>query len=377
MNIAIITPQPDYPSGSGELNQYDGAKPALNQEMFCWIIQQPFSQGMHAGNRVRCSSGKTGPARHRMVLAEQLMLSANLVTILVLSRGNCGLSSGIVLYLVCMSTTDLLVLAFCVLHSILYSYFPFSFLFYTAACRTEAIICFTAIDCSVWLTTAFTFDRFVSICCHNLRTRYCNRRTASWVIAALCAANLLRNIPFYFKYTHYGIINGIPWGCAPRLSFFSLPGWVVFYWLHHILNPLVPYVLILVFNVLTVWHIVLSSRARKALRDRKKQVQGGDPEMVNRRRSIILLFTVSGCFVLLWLPKITVFLVMKISNNHSYPNYNHPLAIADISGTILFYLSSCTNTTIYALTQSKVRQVLKGAVKYPFTFISQLLPRSK
>ncbi|XP_078075258.1 putative G-protein coupled receptor 139 [Mustelus asterias] len=305
------------------------------------------------------------------------LLAANFVTILVLSRRNCGLSRGIVLYLVCMATADLMVLLFCTLNSLLYSYFPFCFLFYTAVCRTGAIICFTSIDCSVWLTVAFTFDRFVSICCHGLRTRYCNKRTASWVIAAVCAANLLRNIPFYFKYTHYGTINSIPWGCATNFNFFSLPGFMVFYWLHHILNPLLPYVLILGFNVLTVWNIVLSSRARKALRDRKKQVQGGDPEMANRRRSIILLFTVSGCFVLLWLPKITVFLVMEISNNHFYPSYNHPLAIADISGANLFYLSSCTNTTIYALTQSKVRQVLKGAVKCPFTFISQLLTRSK
>ncbi|XP_078093173.1 putative G-protein coupled receptor 139 [Mustelus asterias] len=301
---------------------------------------------------------------------EVISIPANLVTITILSRGKCGVSPGVCLYLTSMATADLMVVFFSlILNSLGSRYFPYTFLFYTAVCRTVTVLAYAAIDCSVWLTIAFTMDRYVAICCHNLKARYCTQKTAVAVITTVSLVNILRNVPFYFKFQPYGTLGSVPWGCANRQEFFTLPGWVAFFWLHHLLNPLIPYLLILLFNALTVRHIVLANRARRGLRASSKGEWREDTEVANRRRSIMLLFVVSGSFIFLWMTKIVIFLLMEISKRHDYPSYNHPVIIADVTGTMLFYLSSCTNTAVYALTQSKVRQQLKRAVKYPFTLI--------
>ncbi|XP_038668970.1 probable G-protein coupled receptor 139 [Scyliorhinus canicula] len=303
---------------------------------------------------------------------------ANLVTIVILSRGKCGLGKGVSMYLVSMATADLLVVLFSmVLPTLIPKYVRVPFFFYTAVCSSNAVLGYAAIDCSVWLTIAFTIDRFVAICCHNLKARYCTQKTAMAVIATVSLVNILRNVPFYFKHQPRGTLGGVPWGCATRPDFFNLPGWVAFFWLHHLLNPLIPYLLILLFNALTVRHIVLANRARRGLRASSQEEKREDTEMANRRKSIILLFVVSGSFILLWMTKISVFLLMEISNQHFYPSYNHPIIIADVTGSMLFYLSSCTNTTIYALTQRKVREELKRAVKYPLILIMELVSSFK
>ncbi|XP_067831286.1 probable G-protein coupled receptor 139 [Heptranchias perlo] len=195
-----------------------------------------------------------------------ICIPANLVTIVILSCGKCDLSKGISLYLVSMAAADLLVVIFgIILTSLYYSYFPFSFLSYTAVCSVNGTLGYAAIDCSVWLTIAFTFDRFVAICYYNLKARYCTEKTAAMVITTVCVVSVLRNVPFYFKYQPYGTMDGIPWGCATKPDFFTLPGWVAFFWVHHLLNPLTPYILILLFNALTVRHIMLANRARRGL----------------------------------------------------------------------------------------------------------------
>ncbi|XP_072409791.1 probable G-protein coupled receptor 139 [Chiloscyllium punctatum] len=294
---------------------------------------------------------------------------------MILIRGKCGITKGASLYLISMATADLLVILFgIILNALASTYFPLSFLLQPAVCSVNAALAYAAIDCSVWLTITFTFDRFVVICCHNLKARYCSARTAAAVVSTVCLVNILRNIPFYFKYQPHDTLDGVPWGCNTRPEFFTLSGWLAFFWIHQLLNPLIPYLLILLFNALTIRHIVFANRARRGLRSPSNRDQRGDAEMVNRRKSIILLFVVSGSFILLWMPKISVFLLMEITNNHFYPSYDHPVMIADISGTVLFYLSSCTNTALYALTQSKFREELKRALKYPFTLIRESLP---
>ncbi|XP_072409785.1 probable G-protein coupled receptor 139 [Chiloscyllium punctatum] len=307
-----------------------------------------------------------------------MSLPANLVTIVILSRDKCGITKGTSLHLISMATADLLVIVFnIILTTLAFKYFPDSFLFYTAVCRTNIAMGSAATDCSVWLTIAFTIDRFVAICCHNLKARYCSARTAASVVTIVWSVSILRNIPFYYKYQSLGTWGGVPWGCGIRPEFFILPGWVAFFWLHQLLNPLIPYLLILLFNARTVRHIVLANRARRGLRSPSNRDQRGDAEMVNRWKSIILLFVVSGSFILLWMPKVSVFLLLEITNNHFYPSYDHPVMIADISGSVLVYLSSCTNTALYALTQSKFREELKRALKYPFTLLRECIPTSK
>ncbi|XP_078422172.1 putative G-protein coupled receptor 139 [Cetorhinus maximus] len=297
----------------------------------------------------------------------------NLVTILILSRGKCGLSTCTTCYLVAMAAADLMVIITEVmLRHINGYYFPIMiFLNITPVCSVRAVLSRAATDCSVWFTVDFTFDRFVAICCQKLKTKYCTVKTVCVVLATTCILLCLKNIPFYFTLEPSEIIDNVPWFCHTKPSYFTEPGWVGFDWFDTLLTPLPPFVLILLLNILTVRHILIASRVRQGLRGQSKGENRSDPEMESRRKSMILLFTISGSFILLWLTYVVYFLYIITEITPNY--YRYSLYIFQQVGSMLQSLSCCTNTFIYGVTQSKFREQLKSAVKYPVTSIIQFM----
>ncbi|XP_067865167.1 probable G-protein coupled receptor 139 [Heterodontus francisci] len=300
---------------------------------------------------------------------------ANLMTIVVLSRGKCGLSKCITRYLVAMAVADLMVLLFeVILYEIKDAYFPYSFLNYTPICSLNLALLFLSIDWSVWLTVAFTFDRFVAICYQTLRTKYCTEETARVVIAVVCFTCILQDVPIYFIYEPRERIDNVPWSCYVKSNFYTLPTWVAFLWLDTILTPFAPFVLIVLLNVLTIRHIVLANRVRSGLHRNKMFDNHADPEMDNRRKSIILLLVISGSFILLWTVIFICFICVHFTDvQFLEANYNDSFTIAEQSGYMLRCLSSCTNTFIYAVSQGKFREELKNVIKHPLVFIRSFI----
>ncbi|XP_067884540.1 probable G-protein coupled receptor 139 [Heterodontus francisci] len=299
---------------------------------------------------------------------------ANLMTIVILFRGNCGLSKCISIYMVAMATADVLVLLINVMVYYIFScHFPLSFLSHTPICKS--ILCMTVItlDLSVWFTVSFTFDRFIIICYQKFKTKYCMEKTVVVVITIIAALIFIKNIPFSFAYESEQIINKLEWGCQSSLAFFSSPlgvAWILF---HTIWRVWLPFSLILLFNSLTVRHVLVASRRRRGLRGHSNENQS-DPEMENRRKSIILLFTISGSFILLWLTAIMSFVITRMTNTTYYRgDRTDPAYIATETGAMLKLLSSCTNTCIYAATQRKFREELKKLLKSPWTLIERLV----
>ncbi|XP_067882966.1 probable G-protein coupled receptor 139 [Heterodontus francisci] len=301
----------------------------------------------------------------------------NLVAIVILSRGKCGLSTCTTRYLVAMAMADLLVIITdIILYRISMYYFPWSFLSITPVCTVIIVLRLAARECSVWFTVTFSFDRFVAICCQKLKTKYCTEKTAAVVLAATCILLCLKNIPFYFTVEPGQIINNVPWDCYPIPGYFTEPGWVGFDWFDTVLTPLLPFASILLLNALTVRHILVASRVRKGLRSRSKGENHSDPEMESRRRSVILLFTISGSFILLWLVYVIDFLYYSITGT-DVRNFNDTELIIREVGFMLLSLSCCTNTFIYGATQSKFREQFKSIVKYPVTSLIQLMNKPK
>ncbi|XP_067831288.1 probable G-protein coupled receptor 139 [Heptranchias perlo] len=281
-------------------------------------------------------------------------VAANLMTIVILSRGSCGLSRCTGRYLVSMAAADLLVITFCVILNYLCSlYFPFSFLTHYYVCSLHSIVNASVVDCSVWLTVAFTLDRFVAICCQRLKARYCTERAAVGVIVTVWVLSYLRNIPRYFIYE-----PDHTRGCRLRNVCSKTP-WALYMWSGMALTPLIPYVSILLLNALTVKHILVASRVRRTLRGQGNDGKQVDPEMENRRRSIILLFAISGSFIVLWMTRVVDFVFQEILLDMSR------MAVVTHVGDMLMYLNSCTNTCIYALTQAKFREEMRRAVTHP------------
>uniref|UniRef100_UPI00398F1B03 probable G-protein coupled receptor 139 n=1 Tax=Pristiophorus japonicus TaxID=55135 RepID=UPI00398F1B03 len=293
----------------------------------------------------------------------------NLVTIMILSRGKCGLSKCVTRYLVAMATADLLV----VILDLILRHIPiryeeqFIFVYSIPLCNIHAVLLYAATDCSVWFTITFTFDRFVAICCQKLKTKYSTERTAAVVLGTVTVLSCLKNIPWYFMFSGWYVLGNDPWFCDLYYTNYASLGWAVFELLHYILTPCVPFILILLLNALTVRHILMASRARRRLRGHSSGESPRDPEMESRRKSMILLFVISGNFILLW----AIYMVVLVENRIGWISHSVyiPVFVTEL-GYMLQQLSCCTNTGIYAVTQTKFREQWKNVLKYPFVLVN-------
>ncbi|XP_078251596.1 putative G-protein coupled receptor 139 [Rhinoraja longicauda] len=295
----------------------------------------------------------------------------NTVTIVILSRGKCGLSRCVTRYLVAMAAADLLV----IILDLILRQIPIAFVVHflpmldLPICNIHAALLHTATDCSIWFTVTFTFDRFVTINCQKLKGKYCTERTAAVVLGTVTVLSCLKNSSWYFTLTdQYAYVN-FPWFCGIYLQFMESPIWASVELLHYFLSPGLPFALILLLNVFTVRHIVAAIRGRRRLRAHSGGRSPIDPEVVSRRKSIILLFAISWNFILLW----TVFLVYTIWFRLWWLGFQSvilPLFVQEI-GFMLQLLSCCTNTAIYTATQTKFREQLKILLKYPFVLIAE------
>ncbi|XP_060701678.1 probable G-protein coupled receptor 139 [Hemiscyllium ocellatum] len=268
-----------------------------------------------------------------------------------------------------MAATDLLVIVtIVILNRIAGIYFPSSFLSITPVCSVRSILNFAAIDSSAWLTVAFTFDRFVAISCQKLKIKYCTKKVAARVIGILSVLAFMKNVFLYFQMEPKYIVDNVPWLCSLKTEIYMIPGWIAYDFISSSLTTFLPSVLILLLNALTVRYILMTNKARNRLRAQKNKENQSDPEMEKRRHSIILLFTISGSFILLYLPSlITSIYVRIVKVTYSLG----PIYILRQTGYMLQLMSSCVNPFIYAGTQSKFRARLADLFAQPlkiFTF---------
>ncbi|XP_067880508.1 probable G-protein coupled receptor 139, partial [Heterodontus francisci] len=298
----------------------------------------------------------------------------NLLTIGILSQGKCGLCKCVTRYLVAMSAADLLV----IILDLIMRHIPivyreqFQFLRHSLpVCNIHAVLRYTVTDCSVWFTVTFTFDRFVAICCQKLKIKYCREKTAAVVVGTVTVLSCLKNIIWYFMLKCWYRLVNKPWFCLVRKGVRQSRVWGAIESLHTILTPGIPFVMILLLNALIVRHILVSSRGRKRLRAHSSGESRRDPEMESRRKSIILLLVISGNFILLWAMLMAYSIWFRIgwlvSVSVQLPRFVREL------GFMLQLLSCCTNTAIYAVTQTQFREQLKTVLKYPFTTIDKFI----
>ncbi|XP_055502462.1 compound eye opsin BCRH2-like [Leucoraja erinacea] len=272
-----------------------------------------------------------------------------------------------------MATADLLTIIIeVILWRLSYYYFYGTFLDMTQMCIVIHVAGRAATDCSVWFTVFFTFDRFVAICCQKMKAKYCTGKAAAVVLTTTGILLCCKNIPLYFIYEAGKVINNVAWDCFRKPSAYTDPGWVGYDWLATVLTPLLPFVLIMLLNTLTVRHILVASRVRKGLRIQSNGDKRSDPEMESRRRSAILLFTISGSFIVLWSLLVADFIYYTFSGADPR-NYTVSEYIFQHVGDILMAVSCCTNTFIYGVTQSKFREQLMNAARYPLTSIIQMI----
>ncbi|XP_048375950.2 probable G-protein coupled receptor 139 [Stegostoma tigrinum] len=304
-------------------------------------------------------------------LLAAITIPMNILTIFILIHGKCGLSKCITCYLVAMAAADM----FVVIIDVILRQIPivyeeqFIFMYSLPLCNIHAVLLYAVTDCSIWFTVTFTMDRFIAICYQKLTTKYCRQKTVIIILGAVTILSCLKNVVWYFMFTGQYWLSNAPWFCEVKMHVLQSRIWGTIELLHHILTPFVPFILILLLNVLTVKYIVVASKARKRLRNHNNSPK--DPQMESRRKSMILLFVISGNFILLW----SMFMVYSIWSRMwemGYRSIYLPYFVQEL-GFMMQLLSCCTNTCIYVVTQTKFRDQMKKAMKYPFFLIRKAI----
>ncbi|XP_051899669.1 probable G-protein coupled receptor 139 [Pristis pectinata] len=290
----------------------------------------------------------------------------NLLSFLILLQGKCGLSKEITRYMMAMTVGDLMVLVFNVTVSqIVRNHSPDSVLKYTPVCRASAFLQGFSLQLTSWFTVSFTFDRFVAICCGELRLRYCTERTAAVVLTAVSLINVLTNIPLPFGYEPCFTVNRVQYGCCTTVGSLASPVWAAHRWVTMLSTTFLPIPALLLLNSLTARHILVASRARRALRIGRRGDPRGDPELKGRRTSIVLLFAVSGSFIAMSAPISVIHAWVGVTETVTFKGSSSLYLAVQIT-FLLMCTGSCTNTCVYALTQSRFRAQMKAVVKSPF-----------
>ncbi|XP_055486455.1 probable G-protein coupled receptor 139 [Leucoraja erinacea] len=300
-------------------------------------------------------------------------IPVNLLAIVILCRGKCGLSKCITRYLVAMAGADLMVVIIEVLlYQIIESYGKLSVLGDAPFCLVHYSLCHVASDCSVWFTVAFTFDRFVTICWSAMKVKYCTPKIASVVIGTIGIGLCLKNIPFYFLYMETSAFRvGDKWFCFGKPALPMTDTLDGFYWVDRVFNPLLPFFLILFLNTLTVRMILAASKVRRTLKGQGNREKQLDPELKSRRQSIVLLFTLSASFLVCWATTTLVFILTRCL----YTDLETSIRLfqAQDAGTVMQLFSCCTNTFIYGITQTKFREQVRIAMLYPVNLLFSFL----
>ncbi|XP_060686020.1 probable G-protein coupled receptor 139 [Hemiscyllium ocellatum] len=295
------------------------------------------------------------------------------MAIIYLSRGRCGLSRCITYYLLMIVVNDFIVIITAViLNRIGGIYFRDSVLSTTPGCMVSTMLIYATRDGSVWLTVAFTIDRFIAISCQRLKSRYCTEKTAWLVIGSVTVMSCIKNVAFCFAYKPLYTLDGTPWFCDIKSAYYTSPVWQAYDWMDHILTPVLPFFLILLLNALTIRHIRTASRARRRLRGIDNCA---DHESANRRRSVVLLFTISMSFLFLWVTYVAHFLYVRITDKGYFTglDFKNPDFIFQEVTNMFQLLSSCNNVFIYAVSQTKFQGELKTLLMCHYTTLTGCL----
>uniref|UniRef100_A0A3P9DCF0 G-protein coupled receptors family 1 profile domain-containing protein n=1 Tax=Maylandia zebra TaxID=106582 RepID=A0A3P9DCF0_9CICH len=259
---------------------------------------------------------------------------------------NCTLSRSSALYLMAISVADNFVLMFIVILELSLKYHQQEpFWSYEPWCSLRDIFNYGAYNASTWLVVLFTVERFIAIHTWKIKPKICNQRCAAWTIAATFVFSHLFAIPHYWS--NISVHDNNQTRCiynpeAPTRFIHALV------WIQTLQAYMFPFLIILTVNGLT---LQLISLIRPLLRSR-------------RRKSVVLLVTVSMSFVLLSVTRAITQIILRTTELYTLDrnDYNHQINIAADAGTMLCLSNAAANMYLYVCTQSRFRQEFSACI---------------
>ncbi len=291
-----------------------------------------------------------------MPLLTQICSSANTITFLIIWRRNCMLSKSSTFYLMAISVADNLVLIFIVVLELSVKYHQQEpFWSYEPWCNLRDIFNYGAYNASTWLVVVFTVERFIAIHTWKMKTKICTPRCAAWTITSVLLLSHLFAIPYYWSNASVYENNQTRCVYKPEAPSHFIHTLV---WFQTLQTYIFPFLIILTLNWLTLRLISLSNRVHITA-DLTSRVNKVMPLLRSRKRkSVVLLVTVSMSFVLLSITRAITQIILRTTYMYTLDrnDYNLQINIAADIGTMLSLSNAAANMYLYVCTQTKFRQ---------------------
>ncbi|KAG9270342.1 putative G-protein coupled receptor 139 [Astyanax mexicanus] len=294
-------------------------------------------------------------------------IPSNVMCFLIFWRRKCMLSKSSTLYLMAIAIADTAVLMFIVVLEISVKYFTVEpFWAREPWCSMRDVFTYGAYNVSTWLIVAFTAERFLAITTWRFKNRICNSRCAVRIIGSIFFMGLLLAVPYYWAYISVYKQDIQRWLCIYRPD---LPIAYAFTMvsIQTTLTHILPFIFIGLLNGLTLRQISLSNRVHAAT-EACKSASGHKvaPLLRSRKRkSVVLLVTVSMTFVLLSITRSITQLILRTQGLFiNRDDYSLDINVAADIGTMLSLTNAAVNMYLYACTQTKFRQEVIASVKY-------------
>ncbi|KAJ8016132.1 hypothetical protein DPEC_G00004010 [Dallia pectoralis] len=286
-------------------------------------------------------------------------IPSNIATFLIFWRRNCMLSKSSTYYLMAISIADTFVLVFIVvLETTVKFHQEEPYWSRDPWCRLRDVFNYGTYNTSTWLVVAFTIERFISIPTWAIKAKFCTPRSALKAIAAVVFLGHILAVPYYWANVSLYHQNGSMWVCVYDRN--APSGYVhTMVWGQTLVSYVLPIQIIPTLNGLTLRQISLSNRVHvTAAADLSPRAYRVTPLLRSRKRkSVVLLVTVSMSFVLLSAPRAITQIILRTAYYGLDRNdYSRQINVAADIANMLRLTGASVNMYLYACTQAKFRK---------------------
>ena len=242
-------------------------------------------------------------------------------------------------------------------------------------CKLIVFLGYVCSDTSVWLIIAVTAERFFVVYFPLQAPRLCNVKNARIVIVGITLlfgsinCHLLWSVEL--EIGHYN--DTVVQQCHAKGNF-TLLVHVIWPWVDAAIYSFVPFVLILVFNILIIRQVFMAKKTRSKMltlsacqRHLVKPAKYKNQCETSRKITCMLL-VISFTFLLTTLPVNIILIVSTVDT--SYKEEIEPFAkmqLANALTTLLMYTNHCINFYLYCATGRKFREQFRSLACYLFS----------
>lgn len=212
---------------------------------------------------------------------------------------------------------------------------------------------------SSWILVSMTVERFIAIWFPLKVSKWCTRQRA--IIVMLVIGTLLMGLNFHYLWTYHEVEHSFyTYHCTSFPEYMDFEN-NVWYYLDGLAYSIIPFIVLIVCNIMIIVGIKRSSRKQRALTNKMDKLQSAD-KAKQQSQITIMLVTISIVFVLFTMPNCIFFIIQGKINYLATP---HSHAIWVLWMQVIFFLSDANhaiNFYLYFLSGQKFRQKFKSMV---------------